>query len=109
MLYELARYLDVGKLCRSCGKTKARSDFCTNVSDNVGLSRKCRECIQEYNRRYHLSHDITQHLRMRRWRAQNREYDLFRKRIWYKRKHGQEVTDSELQELTRLHPAIPTR
>ena len=73
----------MSKTCTKCGETKSLDDFHRNKTGAGGRRPDCKECVQEYTRRYYEENRDKERERNRRYREENRDKMLDYKRRYY--------------------------
>lgn len=75
------------KECTKCGISKSFSEFAKREISKDGLSYWCKQCVNEYNKRY---------------RRRNKSYEAERKHLWYiKNKKRLMIKHAEYREAHR--------
>ena len=86
----------MSKTCTKCGETKSLDDFHRNKTGAGGRRPDCKECVQEYTRRYYEENRDKELDRNRRYREENR--DKVRESA---RRYREENRDKELDRNRR--------
>jgi len=71
---------NITKICSKCGKEKLLSDFYKDLSKKDCLSSSCKECINQSQKEYYLSHKEY----YKKYNEKHKGYRKIQKRIWDK-------------------------
>ena len=101
------------KRCTGCGVVKYFGEFGKNGSCAGGVRSQCRECMKEYQRKWHQENKESQNERSRKWKQENKDkskeyYSKWyqknkeRKREWDRKRH-QKNKESQNERSRRWH------
>lgn len=88
----------MSKTCTRCGETKPLDGFHRNKTKAGGRRAECKECVREYDRRYHEENRDKRRERNRRYYEENR--DELRERAC---RYREENRDKEVDRKRRYH------
>lgn len=94
------------KRCRECGETKPAAEFNSDKSRSDGLSRACKPCVADYNKRYYAANMDDIKARARSWEIANKDRVNTRSRD-YALRNRERVRSTKRESARRRYWADP--